>query len=178
MARPGYTLLPASGRVEMDPTRQPGIQIHQIYLESAQFEHRSDFLSLPPSPPAEPLDVLMEAQYKFSDDQRAGVIRLVVRTNPDSDGFYRFSVIVGALIGILESDKNFTLAEYVDTAGIAVLVPFAREAVANITGRGRFGPIWLHPFNFRAVSSPTGSTDAPAPAATPAKERTAARKRG
>jgi len=120
----------------------------------------------------------MEAQYKFSDDQRAGVIRLVVRTNPDSDGFYRFSVIVGALIGILESDKNFTLAEYVDTAGIAVLVPFAREAVANITGRGRFGPIWLHPFNFRAVSSPTGSTDAPAPAATPAKERTAARKRG
>jgi preprotein translocase subunit SecB len=33
-----------------------------------------------------------------------------------------------------------------------MLYPFLREAVANLTGRGRFGPVWLNPFNFMLLA--------------------------
>lgn len=141
----------------MDPSKQPGILVHQVYLESCNFRHREDFLSLPPTSQGAMLDLVMEAQYLMSDDGDGMVMRLVVRTPPDADGSYHLEVIVGAMLGIDREEPNFTLQEYAATAPIALLFPFAREMVANLTGRGRFGPFWLHPFNFVA-SAATSAT--------------------
>jgi preprotein translocase subunit SecB len=35
--------------------------------------------------------------------------------------------------------------------GGTILLPFLREVIANFTGRGRFGPVWVNPINFRAA---------------------------
>lgn len=135
----------------MDEERQPGLILSQVYLESASFKHRQDFLSLPPTPAPGELDVHMAAQYLLSDDKKSGVVRLTVSTQADAKGHYEFEVTVGALLTVNEGNENLPLEEYARGNAPALLYPFAREAVANLTGRGRFGATWLHPFNFLAA---------------------------
>jgi preprotein translocase subunit SecB len=73
---------------------------------------------------------------------------LGVTTDPqdgDENGLYDFTIEYAAVIDRIAREK-FTeneLAEIVAT----MTFPFLREAVANITSRGRFGPVWLNPFN-------------------------------
>lgn len=146
----------------MDRSRQPGIVIHQVYLESARFGHRSDFLSLPAQPAPGELDVEMQAQYMMSEDGQSAVVRLTVHTVQESSGHYNFEVVIGALVGVQEDAQNMPLLAYARTAAPALLYPFAREIVANLTGRGRFGPTWLHPFNFvAALGNPEAEDDTP-----------------
>ncbi len=136
----------------MDNTRQPGLLLSQVFLESASFQHRHDFLSLPASPPPGEIQVVLEAQYMIAADGRAGVVRMVIKTDDATNPHYGFEVIVAATISVEEGAENMSIEEYVrGGAGRALLYPFAREAVANLTGRGRFGPLWLHPFNFIAA---------------------------
>ena len=40
--------------------------------------------------------------------------------------------------------------EFLARSGVPTLFPFVREAIANITMRGRFGPLWLNPIDVRA----------------------------
>lgn len=85
-------------------------------------------------------------------DKRAGVVRMVIKTDNETKPHYEFEVIVAATISVEDGAENMSIEEYVrGGAGRALLYPFAREAVANLTGRGRFGPLWLHPFNFMAA---------------------------
>jgi preprotein translocase subunit SecB len=45
---------------------------------------------------------------------------------------------------------RFPDQQLVEVVG-AMLYPFIREVVANLTIRGRFGPVWLNPFNLRGA---------------------------
>ena len=47
-----------------------------------------------------------------------------------------------------DAQPNMDPVEYVKSAAGPMLYPFVRETLANITSRGRFGSIWLKPFNF------------------------------
>jgi hypothetical protein len=94
---------------------------------------------------------------------------LQVASDPtDPNAVYRFVVEMCALIEQVPGQENMTPHEYVTSgAAAATLYPFVRETVANLTWKGRFGPIWLNPFNFQAafasasVSDPLKSTQAP-----------------
>jgi len=46
---------------------------------------------------------------------------------------------------------NMPLDRYFTTSGAALLYPFVRQVVADLTSRGRFGPVWLNPMNVTAV---------------------------
>jgi hypothetical protein len=35
--------------------------------------------------------------------------------------------------------------------GVSMVFPFVREAIANLTMRGRFGPVWIDPLNVQAI---------------------------
>ncbi len=109
--------------------------------------------------------MVLEAQYMIAGDRRAGVVRMVVKTDNDANPHYEFDVIVAATISVEDGAENMSIEEYaLGGSGRALLYPFAREAVANLTGRGRFGPLWLHPFNFIALGEPSQVTDTPTPA--------------
>ncbi len=136
----------------MDQARGPGIRIHQIFLESASFSHRPDFLSVPSSPPPR-MEISTQLQAEFAkdaSDTTLGALRLIYKTD-DASSLYQFSVTMIAIIAQDRDGANMTLQEYVESSAVALLVPFLREAVANLTGRGRFGPVWLHPLNVRAL---------------------------
>ncbi len=140
----------------MDPAKQPGIEIGQIVLERAYFEHRADYPSLPHSTPLGSLPLRIEAHLGLNEDKSAGIIRVVLTTDRTQNPLYVIEVTMAALVSVKEAEQNMPIERYAMTAGIAMLFPFVREVVANLTSRGRFGPVWLHPFNVAAGVEQTG----------------------
>lgn len=134
----------------MDPQKQPGIEIGQIVLERALFEHRSDYLSLPHTTPVAPLPLRISAQLGLGADKLNGAIKLSLTTDRSQQPLYVVEITMAAVVSVKAGEENMPIEQYALTAGIATLFPFVREVVANLTSRGRFGPIWLHPFNVAA----------------------------
>jgi preprotein translocase subunit SecB len=142
----------------VDPTKAPGIRISQIFLARALFEHSAEALELPPTTPLGEVDTLLNVSAAMDQNERIGMFSVAVETNPESKGLYRFHMEIAAVVEC-DADSNMPLREYLRTAGPPTLYPFVREAIANITGRGRFGPVWLHPTNFTALTQNIRFTD-------------------
>ncbi len=141
-----------------DPSKQPGVKIAQILLEEATFGHRGDYLTSSTTPTPDNIvgTLNIELQTGVSADGKNGLVRLRVTTIPENRPFYEFDVAMVALVTVDETAANMPLDQYVKVGG-ALLYPFVREVVAELTWRGRFGPVWLNPVNFIAPSPPEAS---------------------
>lgn len=145
-----------------DPTKQPGIRIVQLVTERASFGHRADYLEHVPSTHLALTDVKIDLELGQSPDQRSGLVRCHVYTGKDSKALYEFDVVA---VGLVEMDpdqrnQNMTVEQYLATSGAALLYPFIRELIANLSSRGRFGPIWLAPLNIYAGLGPLEQIEA------------------
>jgi preprotein translocase subunit SecB len=149
----------------MDTSQQPRIRISQIFLERAFLAHREDFLSFPPSTPMSP-EVELILEVGLSPDKSRGRVRLGARSQPGAEDLYNFDVLLTALIE-REGEGNMPLERYLEKHASVMVFPFLREAVANLTGRGRFGPLWIRPTNLLAHLELGAETPAPAPATMP-----------
>jgi len=133
----------------MDPTREPGLQVGQVFMSSARFAHREDVLQLPHKTDIGEVNVQVAMQTHISEDKKGGMIILAVRTLPGGQYVYDFEIEMVGLVQQIPDQENMSIEEYVEKAGASMLFPFLREAVANITARGRFGPLWLKPINVK-----------------------------
>ncbi|MDB4893593.1 MAG: Preprotein translocase subunit SecB [Gemmatimonadetes bacterium] len=151
----------------VNPAQQPGLQIAQIFLRHAHFEHTSDPLTVHPHTVGE-ADI--EISYATMELQKstggsASGIMLRANTSASNSHIYSFDVAVTAIVEPIDGEENYPLAEYAAVAGAALLFPFLREAVANITGRGRVGALWLKPFNLTIAGRvEAGETNSAQPA--------------
>jgi len=134
----------------MDETKQPGIRLVQVFLEKALFKHRPDFLDLPADTEPDIRHLAVSLETGLTADSSAALVRARIRTKPRARGVYEFDVTMTALLERDAKSPNMPLDQYVSMAGWTLVFPFLREAVANITTRGRFGPVWLNPFNLKA----------------------------
>jgi preprotein translocase subunit SecB len=144
---------------------QPGVTISQIFLDSLLFQHSADALSLPPTTPANVGDVNVRVESGISEDGEAGVTFITVSTQPDQRPVYN---VILKMVGLFQrtSGEGMRLEDFIKTNSVALLYPFVREAFANVTQRGRFGPVWLTPANVRNWVGPAVSgqrTGAPSP---------------
>ncbi len=57
-----------------------------------------------------------------------------------------------ALVEAEHGKENMPIEQYVRSSGPATLFPFIRQVVADLTSKGRFGPLWLSPVNFVAMA--------------------------
>ena len=136
----------------MDEQRPPGIEIGQIFLRSVQFEHREDALAVPPHTRDTQQRVGVQIQYGEQNDPKAIALAIRIFSDPESkEALYRYSIEMVALVSSVDQHENMPLREYALKAGVATLFPFLREMLANLTMRGRFGPIWLSPFNVQSA---------------------------
>jgi len=135
----------------MDPTQPPGIEIAQIFLEEAHFSHREDYLSLPPNAQVPPPTVQVNFEGSIDEAQKLGVVRVGVSTNDEERPYYNIRVTMTAVVRPEAGKENMPVETYLRGPGPAMLYGFLREVVANLTWRGRFGPIWLSPFNIQAA---------------------------
>lgn len=146
----------------VDPARQPGLRIAQVYLAHANFSYRDEPLTLPTPVAGLPvqMDVDVEVHQLASEQGPAAGVRVRVRSKPDSPHPYVFDVAMGAIVHADIAEANYDPEQYVTTAGVTLLFPFLREAVANLTMRGRFGAIWIPPFNVKlATEAPSARTE-------------------
>jgi preprotein translocase subunit SecB len=135
----------------MDTSKDSGIRFDQIFLRTAHFVHREDALQLPATTQhPTSTNLLLRLQfYKGSALGRAG-IGVSVSTDPnDRTLLYQFEVEMVALVTEVSGEENMPVSDYVKGPALMTLVPFIREAVANLTIRGRFGPVWLNPMNLQ-----------------------------
>ena len=136
----------------MDEQKSPGLTISQVFLLEAHFAHREDALSIPATTRAPDQTINVEIQVmKFQERESAGIVVRAFTDPEDKEGLYRYSVAMMALIEKEEGKENLAPIDFVTANGTTFLFPFLREAIANLTMRGRFGPIWVKPFNVRAV---------------------------
>jgi preprotein translocase subunit SecB len=132
-------------------TTDPGIRIAQIFLGKTLFEYTTNPFALPANTPIEEAKVDVQIAIGLDATGKKGSISMRVASTADSKGPYRFQLeMLGAIE--LHEDSTVDLREYLYKSGPLTLYPFVREAVANLTLRGRFGPIWLNPMNFAEIS--------------------------
>lgn len=146
----------------MDPTKAPGIRLAQIFLEEVHFSHRADFLSLPVATPPQPGALNFAFQTGFTEDKRRAILRVRATTEGEAKPIYQLDVTMTALVEVDVQSPNMPLEQYVTTAGVPLLMPFVRQVIANLTGQGRFGSVWIQPLNVRAALESTQATPEPA----------------
>ena len=132
----------------MDPTNEPGIAVGQVFVETLVFSHREDFLALPPETQPAIGDVSVGMMVGENREGNAGVVRIQVKTDLARKPIYNIELVMIALVTRVEGAENMTIPEFLRSgASVSLLYPFLREAFANITLRGRFGPVYLGPIN-------------------------------
>jgi len=136
----------------MDESKQPGIQIDQIFLHEAHFTHGANALALPPTHRIENLAVQLQTKFAGKPGGRGALVGVRVHTS-DPNAVYQIAVEILMAVSAVPGEENLDPLEYVQKFGPATLFPFLREAVATITQKGRFGALWLKPFNFVAAAT-------------------------
>ena len=106
----------------------------------------------PPTPDAIVGTINVEVKSGVSQDGKNGLVRLRVRTIPENRPYYNFDIAMVGLVTVDQAAPNMPLDRYVATAGSALLYPFMRQVVADLTLKGRFGAVWLNPINLTAKS--------------------------
>jgi preprotein translocase subunit SecB len=136
----------------MSQSGEPKVRIGQVFVSSVAFEHREDALQLSPKTDLGNLTINVSVQVGVQRDGNAGFVKVIVATDNEQNPLYRFAV---EMSGIIEADEGAPLKsanDYLINSGAFMMYPFLREFVANLTTRGRFGPVWLRPMNFRAIT--------------------------
>lgn len=134
----------------MDEAKPPGLRINQIFLVRAQFEHRDDFLALPPNHQVE-VEVQIQTSAQVEDEGKVGIIAMAITSNDELNPVYRFRVEMAGIVGVDPAAPNMALKDYLARIAPVMMMPFLRETVANITGRGRFGPLYVNPVNLTGL---------------------------
>lgn len=130
------------------------LSIAQVVLERAEFAHRADYLTFAPNTPIANDGVQVTAQMGrgVQNPNNAALVRLTAKSEEGSLYYFDVSYVV---FYTMEWDEGEEIPENLDhrlvVTGSTMLLPFIRETVASLTGRGRFGPTWLAPANFQML---------------------------
>lgn len=142
----------------VSPPKVPAtFTIAQIVLESAQLAHRSDYLSLAPNTPVEAGEVAMQVQVQVEENATTAVVRVTLSNHEAEGALYRFEVIVTGIL-LLGQPFNKADTKALAVSGGGIVFPFVRETVANLTGRGRFGQLWVQPVSIAHAIAQQEST--------------------
>jgi len=141
--------------MQADSSKDTGISLLQVFLLEAQFSHAPDALQHAPGTPVN-VQVQITAEAAISEDRTQALVTLRAKTADDEAGLYRYNIAVSGIFAF-ESQTSVAIDEFMRKNAPALLTPFLRENLANISSRGRFGPLWLPMLNF------AGGQDLPKP---------------
>lgn len=128
----------------------PGIRVEQVILEEVVFSHRADFMQLPADTKADIGTATMKVGVGVTDPPDRALLHFDLESSPDNRPVYNVRLRLTAFFSATPQTRDF-LRKFATTAGPGLIVPFVREALASITSRGRFGPVWLKAINTRQI---------------------------
>lgn len=137
----------------MNQSEEPKVRIGQVFVSSVKFKHREDALRLSPRTEVD-LSFAIDIEVKTAKGGEQGFIRIGLETKKDKAEDPLYSIRV-EMIGIVKQEagaQDFSAQNYLISSGAFMMYPFMREFIANLTARARFGPVWLKPMNFNALT--------------------------
>jgi len=149
----------------VDETREPGIRLAGVVVEQIRFD---DMKAGEMRPKNLQFGLLIERRPGETPSVAEAVLRFTLRPGEGDVSTFYLEI---ALAGRFEQDAdnaNMPLDAFLRINGPALLVPFARELIANVTARSRHGLVLLPAINVVALVQRTESAaQKPAPSATP-----------
>lgn len=140
------------------------LTLEAVYLESCRFSHRADYLSIDPAAVNAAQSISSSATLALSDDGLGALVKLRVNTLDPEEATaekYSFEVVLACAFRFPEDTPTTEVERnQVIASGVATLMPFAREAVASITSKGRFGVTLLPSINSQIVMEQLRSASA------------------
>ena len=130
------------------------LSLRRLYCNKAIFEHRLVPVVEDPPRPSDEVQVEIGIDHKVDpEDASRFSVQLVVRVNPDADLDQPYFVEV-AYVGDFSLDEGLQGADLRALASVncaAILLPYVRQTVSDLTSRGTNGPIVLQPMNVAAM---------------------------
>jgi len=123
----------------MDKSKQPGIRFVRVFLSKLNYE-------LPQVKPDE-----FEYNLKFFDtfkiEEKTLIFTLTIKL------YDKFQLELTGLFETIEGEENLDLEQFAKVNAPALLMPFAREIISNITSRTPLPYLLLPPINIIAIKN-------------------------
>lgn len=124
-----------------------GFILEAVFSDQLEFRGQMVTDDLPDGIPG---DINVSWDWRFAEDDRIEVSfqlgREPTRERPE---FVHVSLI--GVFKLIAGDKTIPLEKFVRLHAPALMMPYARETISNLTSRGAYGPFFLPPVNVVAL---------------------------
>ncbi len=121
-----------------------GFSFDRVWVRTVRFDDTG--IEVQPGKRQAELD--LSVSIDVPEDSSQAVVSLTITVKPkDPNEFNAFEVTVEGRFRPTADEHKPKLKEFVNRQGAALLLPFARELIANVTMRSRLGPLVLPPLN-------------------------------
>ncbi len=148
----------------MDISKQPGIKFDNIILSKLEF-HRKPMVVEKPE-----LDVSCLSKATIDEEKQRLVLELSADIKEKKAADFSLQCTIIGFFSVLEGQENLSLKQFSEINAPALLFPYLREVIANITLRSGLKPLILPPINISSfIKQSQESASKPAtPASSPA----------
>ena len=128
----------------MDKTKQPGIRFDAIILANISFSRK------PEIPDALKITVDFQAERYFDDLKGTLKISTILKMQKETE---LYAELETKHVGIFSTDstENMTMEEFLGCNGPALMFPYIRECIMDITSKAGMTPVILPPMNIVAM---------------------------
>ena len=121
-----------------------GFSFDRVWVRSIRF----DDTGIDVQPGQKQAEIELGVSMEVPEDNSQALVSLTISVKPkDPNEFHAFEATVEGRFRPTSEEHKAKLKEFVDRQGAALLLPFAREVVADVTMRSRLGPLILPPLN-------------------------------
>ena len=126
-------------RLRNGQKKQPGIRFNGVFLSKLHFE-------LPQLKPEE-FEYKLSIKDTFKIEGKTLIFTLAIRL------YEKFELELSGVFETIEGEENFDLEKFADVNAPALLMPYERELISNITSRTPLPHLLLPPINIIALKS-------------------------
>ena len=131
----------------MDKTKQPGISFDGIILVEEKFWR--DY-QIP-----EDSSIDLEFQANNNIEKSSGTVEVYANFKlvKDEKSFLTLDLKFIGFFSVIGDEENMDIKEFIENNSLALMFPYIREHITNITSKSGIKPIVLPPINLRAVTN-------------------------
>jgi preprotein translocase subunit SecB len=133
-----------------------GFTFDRVWVRTVRF----DDTGIEVQPGKRQAELELGVSIDVPEDNSQAVVSLTITVKPkDPNEFNPFEVTVEGRFRPTAEEHRAKLKEFVNRQGAALLVPFARELIANVTMRSRMGALLIPPLNVYNIADEKTSAE-------------------
>ncbi len=132
----------------MDISKQPGISFDNVILSKMDFS-RSPIVEKPE------IKVYFSSNATINEEKKKLALELSADVKETKNESFSLKCTMIGFFSVLEGQENLTLEEFSKVNAPALILPYLREVIANMTLRSGINPIILPPINIKSIIDTT-----------------------